>query len=213
MTARLKGLGHYLRGWAGYFALVPLKSFFAELDKWVRRRLRACYWKQGRKPRARIRNLLTLGLTKDEAVPFGSCSRGAWFMAHCRSMQSTLSNDHHAQHGLVSLLTIWSKLALKFRNALCLLDYCADPHARCCGRGPVKAGPYPDRFVRRLPQCGIRNHQTGTVTIIAASINRVHRGTPSRDQFISVCPVSERPMLNDVTIASEVNKKSALQAW
>jgi RNA-directed DNA polymerase len=117
MTARLKELGYYLRGWTGYFAIVPLKSFFAELDKWVRRRLRSCFWKQWRQPRTRIRNLLALGLPKDEAVPFGSCSRGAWFMAHCRSVQSTLSNEHLHQSGLVSLLTIWSQLAPKFRNA------------------------------------------------------------------------------------------------
>lgn len=117
MTMRLKELGYYLRGWTGYFAIVPIKSFFTELDKWVRRRLRSCFWKQWRKPKTRIRNLLTLGLPKNEAVPFGSCSRGAWFMAHCSSVQSTISNEYLAERGLISLLTIWSKLAPKFRNA------------------------------------------------------------------------------------------------
>ena len=43
MTTRLKALGYYLRGWTGYFCLVPIKSFFVVLDKWVRRRLRAYY--------------------------------------------------------------------------------------------------------------------------------------------------------------------------
>jgi hypothetical protein len=62
MKTRLRELGDYLRGWTGYFAIVPIKSFFVELDKWVRRRVRSCYWKQWRKPRTRIRNLLALGL-------------------------------------------------------------------------------------------------------------------------------------------------------
>lgn len=117
MKTRLRELGDYLRGWTGYFAIVPIKSFFVELDKWVRRRVRSCYWKQWRKPRTRIRNLLALGLPQEEAVPFGSSSRGAWFMAHCHSVQSTLSNEYLHQDGLVSLSTLWSQLAPKFRNA------------------------------------------------------------------------------------------------
>jgi RNA-directed DNA polymerase len=117
MTRRLQELGYYLRGWAGYFAIVPIKSFFVALDKWVRRRLRSCYWKQWRTPQTRIRKLLAMGLVKDEAVPFGSCSRGAWFMSGCRSVQSTLSNDYLAQRGLDNLSEVWSTLAPKFRNA------------------------------------------------------------------------------------------------
>lgn len=113
MTTRLKALGYYLRGWTGYFCLVPIKSFFVVLDKWVRRRLRACYWKQWRKPSARIRNLMKLGLDRNEAVPFGSCSRGAWFMSRCESVQSTLTNAHLATTGLVNLSEVWSKLAPK----------------------------------------------------------------------------------------------------
>ena len=77
MKTRLQELGDYWRGWTGCFAIVPIKSFFTELDQWGRRRVRSCFWKQWRKPRTRIRNLLALGLPKDEAVPFGSSSRGA----------------------------------------------------------------------------------------------------------------------------------------
>ena len=100
-----------------YFCLVPIKSFFVTLDKWVRRRIRSCYWKQWRKPSARIRNLMKLGLDRNDAVPFGSCSRGPWFMSRCESVQSTLSNSHLQQTGLVNLFEIWSKLAPKRGNA------------------------------------------------------------------------------------------------
>ena len=113
MSDRLKGLGYYLRGWTGYFCLVPIKSFFSDLDKWVRRRLRSCYWKQWRKPSARIRNLMQMGLARNDAVPFGSSSRGAWFMSGCQSLQSTLTNAYLATTGLVSLLEVWNRLALQ----------------------------------------------------------------------------------------------------
>jgi hypothetical protein len=117
IETRLRELSYYLRGWVGYFGLVPLKSFFAELDKWIRRRLRSSYWKQWRKPRTRINKLLWLGLSLHEAIPFGSCSRGHWHMSQCRSVQQTLSNEYLASQGLVSLLNLWSQLAPKFRNA------------------------------------------------------------------------------------------------
>jgi RNA-directed DNA polymerase len=113
MTARLKALGYYLRGWTGYFCLVPLKKFFVILDQWVRRRIRACYWTQWRKPAARIRNLMKLGLALDKAVPFGSSSRGAWCMSRCESVHSTLTNSYLKSTGLVSLSEVWSKLAPK----------------------------------------------------------------------------------------------------
>ncbi len=130
MTTRLKALGYYLRGWTGYFCLVPIKSFFEELDKWVRRRIRSCYWKQWRKPSARIRNLMQLGLARNDAVPFGSCSRGAWFMSRCESVQSTLTNAHLST-------TAWS-VYQQSGASLLLRDETpsADPHARCCEKGP-----------------------------------------------------------------------------
>lgn len=58
MSSRLGELAHYLRGWVGYFGLVPIKSIFVELDKSVRHRIRACFWKQWRKPRTRTRMLV-----------------------------------------------------------------------------------------------------------------------------------------------------------
>ncbi len=41
MKARIVELRRYLQGWVGYFRLVPLKSFYEDLDKWIRRRMRA----------------------------------------------------------------------------------------------------------------------------------------------------------------------------
>ena len=40
MSRRYQELRRYFQGWVGYFGLVPIRSCFGELDKWVRRRLR-----------------------------------------------------------------------------------------------------------------------------------------------------------------------------
>ncbi len=73
---RLLELRRYFQGWVGYFKIIPIKSFFRELDKWARRRLRSCYWKQWRGLRTRIANLKKLGVRNREAITHGVSSKG-----------------------------------------------------------------------------------------------------------------------------------------
>ena len=58
MEYRIAKLNQYLIGWCGYFALADTKSVFKELDGWIRRRLRMCLWKNWKKPKTKIRNLI-----------------------------------------------------------------------------------------------------------------------------------------------------------
>ena len=51
MEFRLHMLGQYVRGWMGYFGLSEYYRPIPELDEWIRRRIRMCYWKQWRWPR------------------------------------------------------------------------------------------------------------------------------------------------------------------
>ena len=91
MRARVIELRRYIQGWVGYFRLVPLKSFYEDLDKWIRRRLRACFWRQWRNPRTRIRNLLKLGVPEHEAFTHGSSSKGPWVMSSSKAVHMALS--------------------------------------------------------------------------------------------------------------------------
>ena len=113
MPDRLLELRRYLQGWVGYFSLVPMKTYFEILDKWVRRRIRSCYWKQWRNPRTRIRNLRKLGVQRDQAVTHGFSSKGAWVMSSSQAVHEALSIAYLTQEGLVSLLTIWQKLTAR----------------------------------------------------------------------------------------------------
>ena len=45
---RLAKLAQYLRGWMGYFGISQYYRPIPELDEWLRRRVRMCYWKQWR---------------------------------------------------------------------------------------------------------------------------------------------------------------------
>ena len=123
MSHRFTELRRYFQGWVGYFCLVPIKTYFAGLDQWVRRRIRSCYWKQWRRVRTRIQNLLKLGIRKDEAVTHGVSSKGPWVMSSSQAVHEALSlagpaaqarsqNSLKGQ-GLVSLFTIWQKLTAR----------------------------------------------------------------------------------------------------
>ena len=117
MARRYQELRWYFQGWVGYFRLVPIKSFFSELDKWVRRRFRSCYWKQWKNPRTRIANLKKLGIREKEAVTHGVSSKGPWVMSSSQAVHEALSVAFLQESGLASLLEIWSKLTAKKRIA------------------------------------------------------------------------------------------------
>jgi RNA-directed DNA polymerase len=117
IQSRYKELRRYLNGWVGYFYLVPIKSFFSELDKWLRRRVRACYWKQWRKTQTRVRKLRQLGVGSEEAYSHGNSSKGPWLMSASHAVHQALSMTYLAQDGLPSLLEFWTKFASKRRTA------------------------------------------------------------------------------------------------
>jgi RNA-directed DNA polymerase len=116
MSHRMLELRSYFQGWIGCFSIVRMKTYFEDLDKWVRRRIRSCYWKQWRGPWTRIANLRKLGVKEDEAVTHGCCRKGLWTMSSSRAVHEALSLDYLAHEGLASLLTIWQTLTAKDLN-------------------------------------------------------------------------------------------------
>ena len=107
MSRRLTELGRYLRGWMGYFWLSEYYRPLPEIDSWIRRRVRMCYWVQWRRARTRIGNLLKMGVSKNQAVLTGRSSRGPWHLARTEATQLAMTNGWLAQQGLVSVKDLW----------------------------------------------------------------------------------------------------------
>ncbi|HET7267425.1 MAG TPA: group II intron reverse transcriptase/maturase, partial [Oleiagrimonas sp.] len=55
MGYRLHKLAQYVRGWMAYFGISQYYRPIPELDHWLRRRVRMCYWKRWRKTRTKVR--------------------------------------------------------------------------------------------------------------------------------------------------------------
>jgi RNA-directed DNA polymerase len=109
MEFRLKKLGEYLRGWMGYFGRSEYYRPVPELDEWIRRRVRMCYWKQWRWARNKIYHLLKLGVNLKMAMQHALNTHSYWHMARTPAVQLGLSNAWLSEQGLLSLKDLWCK--------------------------------------------------------------------------------------------------------
>jgi RNA-directed DNA polymerase len=109
MAYRLHKLGPYVRGWLGYFGISEYYRPIPELDEWLRRRIRMCYWKQWRWPRTKISHLLALGVSLKTAIQHGVSSKSYWHMARTPAMQQALNNDWLQGQGVPSIKQLWCK--------------------------------------------------------------------------------------------------------
>jgi len=73
-----KRLGEYLRGWREYFRLADTPGIFAELDEWIRHRLRAIQLKHWKRGTTIYRELRARGLSKDAAAKVAANNRRWW---------------------------------------------------------------------------------------------------------------------------------------
>lgn len=109
MDYRLQQLAQYVRGWMGYFGLSDYYRPIPELDQWLRRRVRMCYWKQWRKTRTKVRNLLALGTNKRQAILTALSSKGYWRLSRTLATQSGMSNEWLKRQGLISVRELWMR--------------------------------------------------------------------------------------------------------
>ena len=110
MKYRLTKLAEYLRGWMGYFGISEQYRELPEIDGWIRRRVRLCYWKQWRWCRTKIRNLLSLGVQLGTSIRAGLNRGGPWAMSRRLAAQHGMTNQWLKDQGLLSVKELWVKL-------------------------------------------------------------------------------------------------------
>ena len=110
ITDRHKGISNekreemyqqFVRGWVEYYKLADMKSLLKETDQWARRRIRAVYWKQWKKPRTRYRMLRALKCEHWVAREMIRCRKGYWRMAQV--IGSVFKNEIVVKLGYMSM--------------------------------------------------------------------------------------------------------------
>jgi hypothetical protein len=69
-----------------------------------------CYWKQWRKVRTRINNLLKIGTNPGVAIPICQMRKGPWKCARTLATQTGMTNQWLKDQGLVSVKEQWVKI-------------------------------------------------------------------------------------------------------
>ena len=140
MKRRMKELAFYLRGWMACFGLSGYNRPIPELERWIRRRVRMCYWNMWRKRYTRIQRLLALGVSKKWAILTGLSSKGPWHKSRNYAIHVALPDAYLARRGLVSIRDLWTQSA-----SLRGYPPRADPHAGWCGGRGRETPGYPIR--------------------------------------------------------------------
>jgi RNA-directed DNA polymerase len=93
-----------LRGWVVYFRWVDVRGVFEELDQWLRRKLRMLLWRQWKRSKTRLRELLRRGLDQERAKASAGNGRGPWWNAGASHMNHAVPTSWFRKLGLLSLL-------------------------------------------------------------------------------------------------------------
>jgi RNA-directed DNA polymerase len=107
MDYRIEKLALYLRGWMNYFGISQLYRVIPEIDHWLRRRVRLCYWKQWRYARTKVRNLLKLGTAKKTAILTAISRKGPWRLSRTLATHTGMTNQWLKDQGLLSVKELW----------------------------------------------------------------------------------------------------------
>ena len=110
MRALLTQLRRYVVGWLNYFGISQAYREIPQLDQWLRRRVRLCYWKQWKRPRTRRRNLIRLGIHPAEVYKATRSHRGYWFMAATSIVQRALDNRWLTERGVPNIRQQWIEM-------------------------------------------------------------------------------------------------------
>lgn len=107
---RIKRLNQATIGWVNYFSMAKAKAIMQSLDEWIRRRLRMCIWKQWKKPKTKIKNLITLGIPKHKAYEWGYTRKGYWRIANSPILSRSLTNEYFKAISYQSLSARYQKM-------------------------------------------------------------------------------------------------------
>ncbi len=107
MEYRLDKLAQYLRGWMNYFGISEYYRPIPEIDHWLRRRVRMCYWKQWRYARTKVRELRKLGTSLHAAISVAISRKGPWHLARTLATQTGMTNQWLKDQGLLSVKELW----------------------------------------------------------------------------------------------------------
>lgn len=104
---RLKKLAEVCRGWVNNYRLASIQVKLKALDEWLRNRLRYCIWHDWKKPERKRKNLIRLGVDKDNAYAWSRTRKGGWAVAQSPILTTTITLSRLRRKGYESMLSYY----------------------------------------------------------------------------------------------------------
>lgn len=111
---RKEALSKYIKGWVQYFKLADMRKLLEKMDAWYRRRLRMVIWKQWKRIKTRMANLIKLGINKYKAYEWANTRKGYWHIANSFILSRTITNDRLRKAGYVFLLDYYDSVRVAY---------------------------------------------------------------------------------------------------
>ena len=105
---RATKLTQFIRGWVNYFKMADMKQILLEVDEWLRRKIRAIYWKQWKKVKTRYRMIAKFGIPKWKVHEMANCRKGVWRAAIM--LNSVLTKEVIASLGFITMTDYYLKV-------------------------------------------------------------------------------------------------------
>jgi len=103
MEYRALKLRQTIIGWVEYFNLADMKIVLKELDEWLRRRIRLCYWKQWKRIKTKHDNLVKLGVNNYKAWEYANTRKGYWRISISPILATTITNQYLKEQKFITL--------------------------------------------------------------------------------------------------------------
>lgn len=100
----------YARGWLNYYGIASMKNRIDEINGWLYHRIRMCIWKQWKKPKTKVRNLVKMGVPEDLAYQAGNSRRGYWFTTHTVAVNMAMTKERLIRSGFYDLAKAYQSM-------------------------------------------------------------------------------------------------------
>jgi group II intron reverse transcriptase/maturase len=96
-------LKQFTNGWIQYYGIADMKTLMADINQWIRRRLRMYIWKQWKKVKTKFQNLQKLGVSKEKAWEWANTRKGYWHTSNSWILATTITNKLLKQRGYADI--------------------------------------------------------------------------------------------------------------
>ena len=104
----------YARGWLNYYGIASMKKNIEDINGWLYHRIRMCIWKQWKKPRTKVRNLMKMGVPFELAYQAGNSRRGYWFTTHTVAVNIAMTKQRLIDKGFYDLANAYQSVHVNY---------------------------------------------------------------------------------------------------